>query len=199
MSISSQRGEAYATVTSDDVDDNELARFNLEAVMPPGGTRRLRGLQVNNFIDVDAFEHLTIDDDHRSLQGGCSSFDVIEMAIVVDSSLCTKYGGEDNVSTLSQSIVAAASKYYEVPGLGKKLEISYLEIHCNPATDPIQPFLSLAGTNAVCAESNGLLRSFGGFNGYVKKTGIGADVVHLFHGKDFTGTGTIGCTYIGTL
>jgi hypothetical protein len=173
--------------------------------MPPGETRRLRGHQVPNFVvdnvDVDASEHLTIDDDHRSLQEGCSSFNVIEMAIVVDSSLCAKYGGEDNVSTLSQSIVAAASKYYEVPGLCKKLEISYLEIHCNPATDPIQPFIILAGTNAVCAESNGLLRSFGGFNGYVRSTGIGinADVVHLFHGHDFTGTSTIGCAYIGTL
>jgi hypothetical protein len=86
-----------------------------------------------------------------------------------------------------------------VPGLCKKLEISYLKIYCDPATDPIQPFLSQAGTNAVCAESNGLLRTFGGFNGYVRQTGINADVVHLFHGKDFTGTSTIGCAYIGTL
>jgi hypothetical protein len=149
--------------------------FSLESVLPPDKTHRLRGLQFHNF--VDASEHLTIDDDHRSLQGGCSSFDVIEVGIVVDSSLCAYAGGSSAVSTLSQSIVADASELYEVPGLCKKLEISYLVIHCNPATDPIQPLLSQAGTKAVCAEANGLLRTF---VGYVESTDINADVVQLF-------------------
>jgi hypothetical protein len=126
VNLISKGGNAYATVTSDDFDDKKLELFDLEAVMPPGEIRRVRGLQVDNF--VDASERLTIGDNHRSLQGGCSSFDVIEVGIVVDSSLCAYAGGYDNASTLSQSIVAAASKYYEVTGLCKKLKISYLDI-----------------------------------------------------------------------
>jgi hypothetical protein len=194
VNLISKKGNAYGTVTSDDLDDDKIALFRLEAVIPPDGTRRLRGLQVHAL--AGASEHLANDDHHRSLQGGCDSFKVIEVALVVDSFLCAYAGGSSDVNALSQSIIATASQFYEVPGLCKKLEISSLEIHCNPDTDPIRPLLSQAGTSSVCAESNGLLRSFGG---YISSTGINADVVHLFHGKDFTGTGTIGCAYIGTL
>jgi hypothetical protein len=190
----SNGGDTYVTVTPEDVDDKKLDKFRMEDVMPPGETRRLRGPQVNDFVDVS--EDLAIDGDHRSLQESCGSFDVIEVALVVDSSLCAYAGGSSNVNTLSQSIVAAASKYYEVPGICKKLQISYLEIHCDQATDPIRPFLSLAGTNNVCGNSNGLLQKF---DGYVRSKGISSDVNHLFHGKDFTGTRTVGCAYIGTL
>jgi hypothetical protein len=76
------------------------------------------------------------------------------VAIVVEYNLC------DYAGTLSRSILAAASKYYEVTGLCKKLMISYLEIHCNSTTDPIQPFLIQAGINAVCVESKGYLKIF---------------------------------------
>jgi hypothetical protein len=187
----SKGGSAYATVTSDDLNDKELELFRLDDIMPPDETRRLRGPQVHDF--VDASKHLAIDVDHRSLQEGCGSFDVIEVALVIDSSLCAYAGGSSNVNTLSQSIIAAASQFYEVPGLCKKLEISYLEIHCEPTTDPIKPYLSQAGTNDICGA---LLPSFAG---YVSSKGINGDVTHLFHGKDFTGTGTVGCAYIGTL
>jgi hypothetical protein len=194
VNLISKGGNAYATVTSDDLDNEMLALPTTGDVMPPGVARRLRGFQVHDF--VDASEYLAIDHDHRSLQTGCDSFDVIEVALVIDSSLCAYAGGSSDVNALSQSIIATASTFYEVPGLCKKLEISSLEIHCDPLTDPIQPFLSLAGNNAVCAESNGLLRSFAG---YISSEGINADVVHLFHGHDFTGTNLIGCAYIGSL
>jgi hypothetical protein len=194
VNLIAKGGNAYGTVTSDDLDDKKLALFRLEAVMPPDGTRLLRGLQVRDF--VGASDHLANDVDHRSLQEGCDSFNVIEVALVVDSFLCAYAGGSSDVNALSQSIIATASQLYEVPGLCKKLEISSMEIHCNPDTDPIRPLLIQAGTSSVCAESNGLLRTFAG---YIGSTGINADVVHLFHGKDFTGTNTVGCAYIGTL
>jgi hypothetical protein len=190
----SKRCRTYATVTSDDFDGKQLELFELEDIMPPDETRRLRGPQVHDF--VDASKDLAIDDDHRSLQESCGSFEVIEMAIVVDSSLCAYAGGSSKVNTLSQSIVAATSKFYEVPGLCKKLRISYLEIHCDPNTDPIKPYLSQAGTENICGNSTGLLQNF---VGYVKSKGINGDVTHLFHGKDFTGSSTIGCAYVGTL
>jgi hypothetical protein len=183
-------GKTFATVTSDDFDVKKLELFRMEDIMPPDETRRLRGHQVHDF--VDASNHLAIDDDHRSLQEGCGSFDVIKVALVIDSSLCAYAGGSSEVNALSQKIVDLASNFYEVPGLCKKLEISYLEIHCDPNTDPIEPILSQAGTSDVC----GALESFAG---YVSSKGINGDVTHLFHGKDFTGTTTIGCAYIGTL
>jgi hypothetical protein len=110
VNLISKGSNVYVTVTSDDLDDTKLELFSLDAVEPSGETRRLCGLQVHNFLD--ASEHLASDEDHRSLQGGCSSFDVIELGIVVDSSLCAYAGGYDNVSALYQSIVAAASKFY---------------------------------------------------------------------------------------
>jgi hypothetical protein len=194
VNLIAKGGKDYATVTSDDLDDNTLKLFGMEAVMPPNETRRLRIPQVHDV--VDASNPLAIDDDHRSLQGGCDFFNVIEVGLVVDSSFCAYAGGSSNVNALSQSIIATASMLYEVPGLCKKLAISYLEIHCDPTTDPMQPLLSQAGTSNVCTDSNGLLRSFGA---YISSKRINADVVHLFHGKDFTGSNTIGCAYIGTL
>jgi hypothetical protein len=187
-------GEAYATATPDDMDDENLETFRMEDFMSPVETRRLRGPQVHDFVDVS--EHVAIDDDHRSIQESCSFFNVIEMAIVVDSSLCEYAGGSSEVNTLAQAIVATASRYYEVPGLCKKLKISYLEIHCDPDTDPIRNFLILAGNSNVCGNSNGLLQKF---TGYVFSNSIIGDVVHLFHGKDFTRTSSIGCAYVGTL
>jgi hypothetical protein len=184
----SKGGSTYATVTSDDLDDKKLEKFKMEDLMPPGETRRLRGPQVHDF--VAASEDLAIDDDHRSLQESCGSFDVIEVALVIDSSLCANAGGSSNVNTLSQSIIAATSKYYEVPGLCKKLQISHLEIHCDPTTDPIKPLLTAAGTSDVCG---GLLPSF---VGYVSSMSNKGDVTHLFHGKDFTGTSTVGCALL---
>jgi hypothetical protein len=193
VTLISKGGNAYATVTSDDLDDEKLALFGLEDIMPPDEARRLRApRQVHDFIDAP--KHLTIDDDHRSLQESCDSFDVIKVAIVVDSSLCAYAGGSSEVITLSQKIVADTSKLYEVPGLCKKLQISYLEIHCDPNTDPIKPYLSQAGNSKnVCGN---LLDKF---VGYVRSTGINSDVAHLFHGKDFTGTSAIGCAFVGTL
>jgi hypothetical protein len=102
VNLTSKGGNAYATVISDDLDDKKLELFSIEAVLPPGETRRLRGLQVNNF--VGASEHLTIDDDHRSLRGGCSSFDVIEVGIVVDSYICAYAGSSSAVDALPRTL-----------------------------------------------------------------------------------------------
>jgi hypothetical protein len=191
----SKGGSAYATVTSYDIDDEKLELFRMEDLMPP--TRRLRGLQVHDF--VAASEHLTIDDDHRSLKEGCDSFDVIQVALVVDSYLCDYAGGSSDVNTLSQSVIAATSKFYEVPGLCKKLEISSLEIHCDPDTDPIRPYLNQAGKDNVCGNSDGLLQNFVEYVRSSSSISKKGDVTHLFHGKDFTGTSIIGCAYLGTL
>jgi hypothetical protein len=197
--ISKLNGDnAYVTFTTDDLNDEELEKFRMEDAIPPGETRRLRGPQVHDFVDTS--EYLAIDDDHRSLEESCESFDVIEVGIVVDSSLCILYGNiSSNVDTLSQSIIAEASKFYEVPGLCKKLRISDMEIHCDPETDPIRDFLIAAGdgNGNICEKSqNGLLRNFGNYANRRGST-ITGDAIHLFHGNTFTGTTTIGCAYDG--
>jgi hypothetical protein len=112
----------------------------MEDLMIPSETRRLRGPQVHDF--VAASEHLAINDDDRSLQQTCGSFDVIEVAIVVDSSLCANAGGSSNVTKHYRCYQQSC----EVPGLCKKLQISHLDIRCEPTTDPIKPLLTAAGS-----------------------------------------------------
>jgi hypothetical protein len=64
-----------------------------------------------------------------------------------------------------------------------------MEIH-DPG--PHQTFLNLAGTNAVSElNTSGCFAFLDVSNKQIK-----ADAVHLFHGKDFTGTGTIGCAFV---
>ncbi|EEC48176.1 predicted protein [Phaeodactylum tricornutum CCAP 1055/1] len=132
--------------------------------------------------------------------GACSEygFDVIEVAVVVDSLLCAAVGGtEVAASTVAQSVIAGASQFYEVDGLCKKLRISYLEIHCNAGTDPIAPLLQRAGNSDICnTDANGLLQNF---VRYTADQGIAADLNLLFHGKSFTGSPSIGCAFIGAL
>jgi hypothetical protein len=79
-----------------------------------------------------------------------------------------------------------------------KLRPLHATSSCNLFMQPLHATSScdLFCTRRVCTESNGLLRSFAG---YISSTGINADVVHLFQGKDFTGTNSIGCAYIGTI
>jgi hypothetical protein len=122
VNLISKGGNAYGIINSDDLDNEKLALIKMGDVMPPDVIRRLRGFEVHDFLD--ASEQLAIDDDHRSLQAACSSFDVIEVALVIDSSLCARAGGSSEVDALSQSIIAGASQFYEVPGLCKKMRIS---------------------------------------------------------------------------
>jgi hypothetical protein len=75
VNLISGGGSNYATVTSDDLDDMKTRTDQVGDAMPPDVTRALRVLQVPNFSD--ASEHLASGDDHRSLQAGCTSFDVI--------------------------------------------------------------------------------------------------------------------------
>ena len=124
----------------------------------------------------------------RVLQSSCSDFNVIEISVVVDSVFCAEQGGQVGAQAFVQSIVATASQYYEIPGLCAKLQLKQQIYFCE-GTDPIQ---TLADGNNACG---GLL---GDFAGFVADEGILGDVVHLFHGKDYSGN-TIGCAYFNTL
>lgn len=187
--IDSRKADRFVTITAEDFDQDKLASFEVEERVAPLA-RRLRS------------SHKSGTSRERSLQaiGACSEygFDVIEVAVVVDSLLCAAVGGtEVAASTVAQSVIAGASQFYEVDGLCKKLRISYLEIHCNAGTDPIAPLLQRAGNSDICnTDANGLLQNF---VRYTADQGIAADLNLLFHGKSFTGSPSIGCAFIGAL
>jgi hypothetical protein len=189
--IDSRKADRFVTITAEDFDQDKLASFEVEDRVAPLA-RQLRS------------SHKSGTSRERSLQaiGACSEygFDVIEVAVVVDSLLCAAVGGtEVAASTVAQSVIAGASQFYEVDGLCKKLRISYLEIHCNAGTDPIAPLLQRAGNSDICnTDANGLLQNF---IRYTVDQGIAADLNLLFHGKFFTVSGSlsVGCAFTGTL
>jgi hypothetical protein len=82
---------------------------------------------------------------------------VIEVALVVDSYLYAYAGGKAMLMRSPSIIATTSSQFYEVPGLCK-LEISSLEIHCNPDTDPIRPLLRRR--YQCLLRFNGLLQNF---------------------------------------
>jgi hypothetical protein len=167
----------YATVRSSDFDDIELAKLHVKEKTIPSGGRLLR----NPFLQQDFTQ-----ESGRFLQtiGTCSSygFDVVEVMIVVESLLCQVAGGTASAaSALAQSVVAEASKFYEVDGLCKKLRISHLEIYCDALSDPIRPLIDRSGTADVCTtDADGLLQNF---VRYVNGTPVRADANLLLHGK----------------
>lgn len=75
----------------------------------------------------------------RQLQGPCSSFREVELAVAVESSFCSQIGNA-NVDAKVQSLIADVSTDYEQPGLCFKVTMVHYEKHCNAATDPCKSF-----------------------------------------------------------
>jgi len=118
VSMEEDDEDLFATFDSDDMDVEEMERYTLEDIA----------------LDLD--RQLRGSTAARELQniGPCSSYgyDVIEIGIVTDSYLCSAKGGAANVESFVQSVIAGASQFYQVDGLCKKIEISTLDINCNP-------------------------------------------------------------------
>ena len=86
------------------------------------GHRQLRG---------NTIEH----DRDRKLQGPCTSFREIEMAVAVESSFCSEVGAL-NLDAKVQSIIADVASDYQQQGLCFTAVMTHYEKHCNPSTDP---------------------------------------------------------------
>ena len=174
---------------NDDVDDQDLARFQISDIEAPSGGRRQ--LLRSGVKDQPVL--------NRELQsvGACSrrGYDIVEVSLIVDSSYC-QGRSVDQVRADVQGIVAQASRFYEVDGLCKKFRISYLEINCDAFNDPVARFLRPAASRRdVCSTNSGLLAQF---VMYVRSKNINADLNLLFHGTNF-GTASIGCAYVNTV
>ena len=196
--VGQRQKQIFVTVTNEKLDESMLQKFDTIELIPPGG-RRLghRREAQDNVSDRPAF---TGDTENRSLQsiGACDTrgFDIIELAVVVDSFFCQSAGGtEGEAEAEVLAAINAASQFYEIDGLCKKLRISRLDIYCSAGSDPIRPLLNRAGDNDVCDTNNGLLQTF---SRYTVEEGISADLNVLVHGKSFA-VSTIGCAWVGTL
>jgi hypothetical protein len=135
----------------------------------------------------------------------CSSFNIIELAAVFESSFCAKFPGDSldekfqNAKAKVEATVAAASRLYEQSGLCTKIKIVYMEGHCNPATDPYRQSVLI---NRSGCNNQGVLQGFQRFWRGARGD-VARDVAHLF-----TGTGlecnaqqqcVVGCAYIGSM
>lgn len=66
---------------------------------------------------------------------------VITVGVVVDSTLCLALGGRSRAQATVQSVIADASKFYEIPTICAKLRVGKLSIFCNAGNDLIAPIL----------------------------------------------------------
>ena len=67
----------------------------------------------------------------RSLNVACTSFDVIELAVVYENLFCAFFEGPDGANAAVQAIVADISLKYQQEGLCTRVSLSHLEGHCN--------------------------------------------------------------------
>ena len=181
---------SYAEFSSDDIDKARVADYKVDSINVPG-TSRSRYLRSASHNLGDSQRSLQADRSDCTLYG----FDVIEVAIAVDSSLCSAKGGSNNVASYAQDIIALSNLHYQDDGLCKKLAISTLDINCNTKRDPFKKMLNNAAS--VCDDLVPDFRTW--VSG--KKYFSSCDVALLFHGKDFSATDatetTVGCAYNG--
>ncbi|CAB9513323.1 unknown protein [Seminavis robusta] len=181
----------FAELDADDISDELLPEFTLADALSHDDRRNLRSIsQLKERLSTNDQDKTT----GRSLQ---TVFDVVEFDNVVDSYFCAAYGGNPtNAQARAISIFAEASKKYEA--FNVKLKIKTLAMYCDPGNDPIRSMINSAGSSDVCSTSNWLLEQFSNFVAN-QGTLFEGDLVHLFHGFDFTGTSTIGCAYLDVL
>jgi hypothetical protein len=148
-----------------------------------GGHRRTRGLRSKSGA-LAPESKIAPQATKRNLQSGCSSLTSVDVAIVYDSTFCTRYGGQAGAQARIEAIVGMASSDYEVNGLCTTLQISYLEGWCNPATDIYLNVIS----------NPNLLDIFR--THWIKdRQSTRRDVAHFFSGTDFSTNKVIGQAY----
>jgi len=176
-------GHIYATVNSADEEDHEYVMEEDSAPGHGGESRNLRGIANHNLPEI------------RVLEQGCTDYDVMEVVIVVDSSLTSSVGGSSAAQTLVNQVIAETNKFYEVSGLCKTLKVAKTQIYTN--NDPIRDMLSSAPS---CSGSGGLLADFRNF--VAGRSDLQAHATHLFYDGN-AGPGNfdkvIGCAYKSTL
>ena len=197
--------EKFSSLLSvDDTQDNMVKLIQEESydvtVNEPGNQRR--NLRSSGTAPISTPSEPS---QHRSLQAGCGSFEIIDVVVAADSYMCEKYGGVDNTAARVQTILGLVSDYYEDMGLCKKLNLAALDLHCNAATDPFRAMIDevYSPTTNTTVHACDLLTKH--FRHHVKASSDQqdsvyneGDIVHLFYGTaDDAGqiAGNVGCAY----
>ena len=196
-------GITYAIFSTVDLDDEELSKFNIDSLMPPDDGRPPKSRNIHRYGTGPGRQ--------RGLQdaNGCTEYKVIRMHAMYDSHFCDEYGGTDQaVQDVISSIIADVSDYYESsPGLCQKVEVCQVSGSCDLATDDLRSVIDTS-TEFCSGASTSLIVQY---RDYVYPSGTShssqypsgdCDTTHLFFGggtNPFSGGGTIGCAYVGTL
>ena len=135
----------FIAVHEEDIDDEMMKNFaygDQELWSPeelPGGERYLGAVEQPMLRGGHRR--------HRSL-AACTSYDVIEIAVVIDSTFCAYHGNVIDAAAQVQSIVAATSKRYEQEGVCARVRLIRMDAFCNPAMDPFVQILKTA--DGIC-------------------------------------------------
>ena len=103
----------------------------------------------------------------------CTQYDIIDLAIVYDTSYCNAVGGRENAETEITAIITLSSKMYQQNGLCMKIEISYLEGYCEIENDPYDVI------RKQNLDSLGLLQEFRAYWNQNRED-VNRTVAHLF-------------------
>ncbi|KAL7570530.1 hypothetical protein ACA910_004305 [Epithemia clementina (nom. ined.)] len=188
ITVLAVQDDVYASISSDELDDDAVAHISLENIVPSSTRRQLR---------KEDRRPESMRGRRRDLQAGCSSYDIITVTIHVDSFMCHNEGGADGATTEAMGILTKASEYFEE--LCIKLDLKKLHVYCTAASDPIRPFYNKTGTKDVCdvGSPNSLLQQFSNFVG--TSGGVSA-AEHLFYGYQFPDPdAVVGCAWVSTL
>ena len=131
----------------------------------------------------------------RQLQGPCTEFRVVEVAVAVESSFCADVGGTNNVDAKVQSIMADVAFDYEQEGLCFTTVISHYEKFCDAAEDP---YVEGVASNLSGCGGTGLLDFFQNYWNN-NRQGVARDVAELFSGTGLECSSqgcVIGCAYV---
>ncbi|CAB9499261.1 expressed unknown protein [Seminavis robusta] len=178
----------FVEVGPTDVDERKLRKFRYgEAEVVDSGEAVRKRLLRSTKLAIE--EQIPVGERH--LQTTCQAYDVIEVAVVYESRFCNFFGGPSSSNNIVQTIIAETSVKYQQ--FCKKVSMSYIEGHCNSATDPYFSMFS----GSVCGDSGSLLTQFRNY-WRAERQGIPRDTAHLFHAFTHPAS-TIGCAYIGAL
>jgi len=184
--------EFLLTFTADDIDEEKLDNFSLTELIPPSSRDQLRRKLWTE--DDDGFQKTV----ERSALNGCSTYRVVEIAIVYDAEFCGSRGSKNKARNRIIKIVASASALFE-RDMCVQLQLTdvYTPDSCGGTSNTFKNF----NRDVFCGGTDYLLDDFSVWMTSKRDAAqIGSDsLVHLFTGFKPSGANAIGCAWKGTV
>lgn len=130
----------------------------------------------------------------------CSQYQIVKIAVVYDSSLCSTYGSMAATRNRIINIVASASLYYEREICTKLQLVDIYTPDTTCSSSSSASFTNQFNTASACRGENNLLSDFSSWIRQ-RRNAIGIDsnaIVHLLTGADKV-TSTIGCAFTSSV